>query len=108
MIMKYNLFDIGGEIIKSDEHCIIRENNELNNIWLNSVVLFKDRATKQRNFLDQDSVYLFVDGRGIIEIRDEITHVTHNDIVFVPQNTYHRVINIGDIHLRYLIIKERL
>jgi mannose-6-phosphate isomerase-like protein (cupin superfamily) len=106
--MKYHLFDICGEIIKSDETAIVRENNELNNIWINSVLLFREKSTKSRNFLDQDSVYLFVDGRGVFEMGSEVIHVSSNEIILVPQNTYHRVINTGDTHLRYLIFKERL
>lgn len=106
--MKYNLFDIGGEIVKSDDICIVRENNELNNIWINSVLLFREKSTKSRNFLNQDSVYLFVDGRAVFEVGGDILHVSGNDIVFVPQNTYHRVINTGDTHLKYLIFKERV
>jgi mannose-6-phosphate isomerase-like protein (cupin superfamily) len=106
--MKYNLFDIGGEIIRNDDVCIIRENNELNNVWLNSILLYNEKATKLMSFLDQDCVYVFVDGKGILEVEKEIIYVNRNDIVLVPQNSLHRVINIGDIHLRFLVMKERL
>jgi mannose-6-phosphate isomerase-like protein (cupin superfamily) len=108
MIMKYNLFDIGGEIIRNDDVCIIRENNELNNVWLNSILLYNEKATKLMSFLDQDCVYVFVDGKGILEVEKEIIYVNRNDIVLVPQNSLHRVINIGDTHLRFLVMKERL
>ena len=107
MIMKYNLFDIGGEIVQTSEIAIVRENNELNNIWVNSVLLFKEKAFKTLSFMDQDTVALFIDGRGILEISEEIIHVSANDIVLIPQNTRFRVINTGDIHLRFLLIKER-
>lgn len=108
MIMKYNLFDIGGEIIRNDDVCIIRENNELNNVWLNSILLYNEKATKLMSFLDQDCVYVFIDGKGVLEIEKDIIYVNRNDIVLVPQNSLHRVINTGDIHLRFLVIKERL
>ena len=108
MIMKYNLFDIGGEIIRNDDVCIIRENNELNNIWLNSILLYNEKTTKLVSFLDQDCVYVFVDGKGILEVEKEIIYVNRSDVVLVPQNSLHRVINIGDTHLRFLVMKERL
>lgn len=108
MIVKYSLFDIGGDIVSTSDTSIVRENNELNNIWVNSILLFKEKSTKTTSFLDQDCIALFVDGRGILEIKDEIVHVGSNDIVLIPQNTMFRVINTGDIHLRFLLIKERL
>jgi mannose-6-phosphate isomerase-like protein (cupin superfamily) len=105
---KYNLFDIGGDIIKNDEYSIIRENSELNTVLINSVLLYKDKCTKKMKFYDRDSIYLFIESRGIFELGSEIIYVNSNDIILVPQDTEHRIINIGDVHMKYLLFKERI
>lgn len=105
--MKYNLFDIGGEIVSNDDYGMMRENKELGNIWINSVLLYKEKSTKFMHYMDQDCVYIFIDGRGVFELGKEIVYVHHSDLVLVPQNTTHRIINTGDIHMKYLVFRER-
>lgn len=108
MIIKYNLFDIGGEIIKNDEYGIIKQNDELNSIVVNSVLLYKDKTTKKIKFHDHDCIYFFIESKGVFEIGNEIMYVHPNDLVLVYQGVEHRVINIGDVHMKYLIFKERV
>lgn len=108
MIMKYNLFDIGGKIIKDDEYGLIRENRELGNIWINSILLYKEKSTKKFCYLKQDTIYVFVDGKGIFELGKEIIYVSYNDIVYVPHGAPHKIINNGDIHMKILAFKEKV
>jgi len=108
MIVKHNIFDIGGIVIKDDEYCLVRENRQLDNIIITSYLLYKDKSTKPFRHEMQDSVYMFVGGRGIFEIAKDLVYVTHNDIVLVPQNTYHKIINNGDIHMKFLMFREKV
>ncbi len=108
MIMKYNLFDVGGDVIKDDEFGIVRENRNLGNIWISSFLLYKDKKTKRFNYPNNDTIYVFIDGRGVFELEKDIIYVKHNDIVLVPQDSMHRIINNGDIHMKFLILKEKI
>jgi len=106
MIMKYNLFDIGGDIIKDDEFGIVRENKQLGNIWINSFLLYRNKSTKHFKYPNIDTVYVFISGRGIFELEKDIIYVNSNDIVLVPEKSLHRIINNGDIHMKFLVLKE--
>lgn len=106
MIMKYNLFDIGGEIIKNDEFGIIRENRELGNVWLSTFLLYRGKSSKHMVYHDDDSIYLFIDGRGVFELEKDIIYVNHNDLILVPKNSRHRILNNGDVHMKFLIMRE--
>lgn len=107
MIIKHNIFNISGKIIKDDEFCLVRENNQLDDIILYSYLLYRNKSTKLLKFESQDSIYVFVGGSGLFEIDKEFTYINHNDIIMVPRNTYHRIINNGDIHMRFLLLKEK-
>ncbi len=104
--MKYNLFDIGGEVIKQDENILIKENKAINNVIIQSVTLRTNKSTKKLRFYNQDSIYFFIDGKGVFELENEVLFVHNQDFILVNRDAYHRVINTGDINLRYLIMKE--
>jgi mannose-6-phosphate isomerase-like protein (cupin superfamily) len=108
MITKYNLFDIGGEVIKDDEYGIVRENKQLGTVWINSFLLYKDKSTKKIIHPCVDCIFIFVDGKGVLELGKDIIYVGRNDIVLIPHNSYHRIINNGDIHMKFLILKEKV
>lgn len=108
MIIKHNIFNIGGKIIKDDEFCLVRENNELDDMTIYSYILYKNKSTKLFKYQKQDSVYIFVGGNGIFEMDKEVMYVAHNDMILVSQNTCHKIINNGDIHMRFLLLKEKV
>jgi len=108
MILKYNLFNIGGTIIKDDEYCLVRENRQLGNILISSYLLYKDKTTKHLKYSNMDCLYLFIDGTGVFEIEKELLSIKRNDIILIPQNKYHKIINDGDIHMKFLALKEKM
>lgn len=107
MIIKHNIFNIGGKIIKNNDFCLVRENNELDDIIIYSYLLYKTKSTKLFKFDLQDVIYIFVGGNGLFEIDKEVIYVAHNDLILVPHNSCHRIINNGDIHMRFLMLKEK-
>ena len=108
MIMKYNLHDIGGKVIKNDEYGIVRENGQLGNISVYSYFLYRNKSTKRFKFENHECIYFFIDGKGIFELEREITYINRNDIILAPQTVSHRIINTGDIHMRFLALKEKI
>ena len=105
--MKHNLFEIDGEIIKDDEYCTVRENKQLGNIWIYSYVLYRNKSTKLFHYENSDCIYVFVGGKGVFELEKNIIYVKHNDIVLAPQKKFHKIINTGDIHMKFLMLKEK-
>lgn len=106
--MKYNLFNIDGDIVKNDEYGIVRKNDHLNNFLLYSYLLYRNKSTKRFNFEKHDCIYVFVGGKGVFELEKEIIYVNHNDVILVPKNTFHKVINTGDINMNFLMLKEKI
>lgn len=104
--MKYNLFDIGGEVVKQNDTLLIKENKSINNVVIQSIVLYTNKNTKKLCFHNQDCIYFFIDGKGVFELGNDILYVRNHDFVLVNRDISHRVINTGDINLRYLILKE--
>ena len=107
MIIKHNIFDIGGTIIKNDEYCLVRENQQLKDVNIYSYLLYRNKSTKRFNYADNDCVYMFVGGKGVFELEKDIIYVSHNDLILVVKNTYHKIINTGDIHMKFLMMKEK-
>jgi mannose-6-phosphate isomerase-like protein (cupin superfamily) len=106
MIIKYNIFDIGGTIIKDDEYCLARENQQLKDVNIYSYLLYKNKSTK-RLIYNNDCIYMFVGGRGVFELEKDLIYVSHNDLILVSKNTHHKIINNGDIHMKFLMLKEK-
>lgn len=110
-MIKFNIFDMfssKGRIIHEDEYCIIRETRKLNNINVHSVTLYKNKHTNPLLFKEHDVIYVIIDGNASIESSNRIIKCRNYDIVFVPNNEQHIIVNTGDIHLRYLIMKEKI
>ena len=106
MITKYNLFDIGGTITKDDSTCRIYENIDIEKFLVKRIILYREKFYRPP-LLKSDNAYFVVDGKGIIETKDSVVHIKSNDLLFLPKNMFHKVINDGDVNLMFLTIEER-
>ena len=103
-MIKYNVNDIGGEIVKDNEVYKLKDNKTLNTLVLSSTYLYKGQQTRGHRHEGQEEVYFFVWGRGkmiVGEETDEPFDVGPNDIVLIPGGAFHRVINDGDGHMLF-------
>ena len=102
MKIKYDRFDIGGEIVKDNETYLLKDNKTLKNLVLSSTCLYRGQSTRGHSHAGQEEVYFFVQGWGKMIVGDEASEpfdVAQGDIVLVPDGAFHRVINDGDINL---------
>ena len=102
--MKYNIMDIGGEVIKDNETYILKDNKLLNNLVLSSTELHPYKSTRGHNHSGQEEVYQFVSGSGEMQIDDERFPVTAGDIVLVEDGEFHRVFNTGHLGLYFVCV----
>ena len=102
--MKYNVMDIGGEVIKDNETYILKDNKLLNNLVLSSTELHPYKSTRGHNHSGQEEVYQFVSGSGEMQIDDERFPVTAGDIVLVEDGEFHRVFNTGHLGLYFVCV----
>lgn len=101
-MIKLNEFDIGGEVVKDNETYLLKDNKTLNNLVLSSTKLYRGQQTRGHRHAGQEEVYIFVQGYGkmiVGEETDEPFDVGAGDIVLIPDGTFHRVINDGEMNL---------
>ncbi len=102
MQIKYNIHDVGGEIVKDNETYLLKDNKILNNLVLSSTKLYRGQQTRGHRHAGQEEVYIFVQGFGKMIVGDEDSEpfaVQPGDIVLIPDGAFHRVINDGEMNL---------
>jgi mannose-6-phosphate isomerase-like protein (cupin superfamily) len=99
MKIKYDIHDVGGEVVKDNETYLLRDNKTLNNLVLSSTKLYRGQATRGHSHAGQEEVYFFVQGTGIMMVDDEKFRVNAGDIILIPDGAFHRVINDGEMNL---------
>jgi oxalate decarboxylase/phosphoglucose isomerase-like protein (cupin superfamily) len=103
-MIKYNVNDIGGEIVKDNETYLLKDNKTLKNLVLSSTKLYRGQQTRGHRHTGQEEVYFFVTGYGKMIVGEEDTEpfgVGPGDVVLIPDGAFHRVINDGDSHMLF-------
>ena len=103
-MLKVNQFNVGGEVVKSNETYELKDNKTLNNLVLSSTRLYRDQSTRGHRHAGQEEVYFFVQGTGKMIVGEEDSEpfaVNPGDVVLIPDGAFHRVINDGDLDLLF-------
>jgi mannose-6-phosphate isomerase-like protein (cupin superfamily) len=102
--IKYNTYDVGGDVVKDNKTYLLKDNKTLKNLVLSSTLLYREQSTRGHRHASQEEVYIFIQGRGKMIVgneTDEPFNVSAGDIVLIPDGAFHRVINDGDINLLF-------
>lgn len=99
MKIKYDIHDVGGEVVKDNETYLLRDNKTLNNLVLSSTKLYRGQATRGHSHAGQEEVYFFVQGTGMMLVDEQKFRVNAGDIILIPDGAFHRVINDGEQNL---------
>jgi mannose-6-phosphate isomerase-like protein (cupin superfamily) len=102
--MKYSAWDIGGEIVKEDDRYLVKDNTELKNLVVSSTKLRAGKSTTGHRHAGQEEVYIFVSGKGQMELDHKIFDVTAGDTVLIEDNVFHKVHNTGDYMLEFICV----
>ena len=101
MQLKYDNYNICGEVVKDNETYLLKDNKTLNNLVLSSTKLYRGQATRGHSHAGQEEVYFFVQGTGMMSVDDEKFRVNAGDIILIPDGAFHRVINDGEMYLLF-------
>jgi mannose-6-phosphate isomerase-like protein (cupin superfamily) len=101
--MKYNIHDIGGEVVKDNETYVLKDNKTLKNLVLSSTMLKPGQQTRGHSHPGQEEVYHFVSGKGTIQIDDQMTIIGPGDIFLIPDGAFHKVFNISTDEPLYFV-----
>jgi mannose-6-phosphate isomerase-like protein (cupin superfamily) len=99
MRIKFDINDVGGEIVKDNETYLLKDNKTLKNLVLSSTELFVGRSTRGHSHPGQEEVYFFVNGNGTMIVGEQRFSVSAGDVVLIPDGEFHQVINDGGVNL---------
>ena len=102
--MKYGNYDVGGEVVKSDDRYIVKDNKELKNLIVSSTKLYPFKSTSGHSHAGQEEVYQFIFGSGEMELDNEKFKVTAGDVVLIKDGVFHRVHNTGACDLYFVCV----
>ena len=96
--------DIGGEVVKDNEVYLLKDNKTLNNLVLSSTFLRANQCTNGHKHEGQEEVYMFVSGKGEMEIDDNKFPVQEGDVVCINDGEFHKVYNTGHLGLYFVCV----
>ena len=102
--LKYNIQNVGGEVVKNDDTYLLMDNKFLSNLVLSSTTLKPKKSTRGHSHKGQEEVYFFVSGNGRMEIDNEVFDVNKGDVVLIPDGAFHRVHNPTDAPLYFVCV----
>ena len=102
--MKFNIQDIGGEVVKDNETYVLKDNAILNNLVVSSTSLHPSKSTRGHNHEGQEEVYYFVSGKGEMELDENRFVVQSGDVVLIEDGVFHRVHNTSDAELYFVCV----
>ena len=102
--MKYEDWDVGGEIVKQDDRYTVTDNTNLNNLIVSSTMLTAHKSTTGHRHAGQEEVYVFVQGSGQMELDHKIFDVTVGDTVLIEDGVFHKVHNTTDFGLKFICV----
>jgi mannose-6-phosphate isomerase-like protein (cupin superfamily) len=102
--MKYSSWDIGGNIVKSNSTYTVKDNTELKNLVVSSTMLSANKSTTGHRHKGQEEVYIFISGKGQMELDHKIFDVQEGDTVLIQDNVFHKVHNTTDYGLYFVCI----
>ena len=98
------IWDIGGEVVKSDSRYVVTDNTELNNLVVSSTKLNAKKSTTGHRHVGQEEVYIFVRGSGQMELDHRIIDVKAGDTILIQDNVFHKVHNTSDFVLEFICV----
>lgn len=89
--MKVSIQDIAGEIAKQDDRYTVTDNKTLSNLVLSSTRLNPGCSTNGHSHSEQEEIYFFVEGSGLMTLGDEQISFVEGDVILIPDGVFHKV-----------------
>jgi len=96
--------DIGGEVVKDNEVYLLKDNNTLNNLVLSSTFLRANQCTNGHKHEGQEEVYMFISGKGEMEIDGIKFNVREGDCILIEDGEFHKVYNTSHLGLYFVCV----
>ena len=93
--MKVTLDKIEGVIMKDNETYVLEDNNFLEHLTLSRTCLKPGMSTRGHSHENQEEVYIFTYGKGIMTIGEDKYEAKSGDTFLIPKGKFHRVENLS-------------
>lgn len=103
-MLKVDIKDIGGKVIKDNATYLLKDNAFGNNLVLSSTFLRANQQTNGHTHKGQEEVYMFIDGEGEMEIDQKRFNVKAGDVVCIEDGEFHKVYNTGHLGLYFVCV----
>ena len=101
---KVSINDIGGKIIKDTDVYTLKDNAFGNNLILSSTFLNANKNTNGHRHEGQEEVYMFIKGKGEMEIDHRRFPVGEGDVICINDGEFHKVYNTGHLGLYFVCV----
>jgi len=95
------------KLIRDNETYKVYDLTTLKDLNLSLTELKPGKETGGHSHKEADEIYIFIDGRGEIEIGEEKISVKGGDVVAIPGGKFHKVFNEGEKTLSFWSIFEK-
>ena len=95
------------KLIRDNEFYRIYDLPELKHLNISLTELYPQKSTTGHSHEDVDEVYIFIDGKGTMEVGKKTIKVKAGDIVPVKAGAFHRVHNKGEKKMSFWAIFEK-
>ena len=95
------------ELIRDNEIYKVYALPALKDLNLSLTELNPEKETGGHSHKDADEIYVFIDGKGRIEVGGETIPVKGGDVVAIPGGKFHKVFNEGESILSFWSIFEK-
>ncbi len=95
------------ELIRDNEIYKVYDLSTLKDLNLSLTELNPGKETGGHSHKEADEVYVFIKGKGRIEVGKEIISVNGGDVIAMPGGKFHKVFNEGNSILSFWSIFEK-
>ena len=95
------------KLIRDNETYKVYDLLTLKDLNLSLTELNPGKETAGHSHKEADEVYVFIDGKGRIEVGEERIAVKESDVVAIPGGKFHKVFNEGESILSFWSIFEK-
>ncbi|MFQ6105940.1 MAG: cupin domain-containing protein [Candidatus Hydrothermarchaeaceae archaeon] len=93
-------------LVKSDERYDVYD-LAMTHLVTSMTILHESQETTGHSHDDVEEVYLFLEGKGEIQLDDDRQNVEQGDLILIQKGVFHKVFNKGNDNLIFVSVFEQ-
>lgn len=91
--------------VKEDDRYVVKDNTHLQTMVVSKTKLKPKKETTGHVHFEQEEVYFFIKGKGVLETQDELIQVLEGDVIAIDYGDFHKVSNTSDtVDLEFICV----